>query len=201
MRSGGFTLIEVLVALAIVVLGMSAVLGALSSSANTVSYLRDKTFSEWVALNQIANTRLQMQQQLPATATTTGEIDYAGRSWHWRQEIVANPQIKGMVQITVKVRPAEIKADDDNGWFITVMGIAGDAVASAQGTTPMWGNGPGGAGTPGGQLGENGATTGQTPTTGTSTTNTGSQNTGGGAGTGVQTPTPTPQPGGPGGTP
>ena len=54
----GFTLIEVLVALAIVAIGMAAVLGTLTSSANTVVYLRDKTFANWVALNQIAQLRL-----------------------------------------------------------------------------------------------------------------------------------------------
>ena len=58
----GFTLIEVLVALAIVAIGMSAVLSALSSSADTVSYLRDKTFAQWVALNKIATLRISGQQ-------------------------------------------------------------------------------------------------------------------------------------------
>ncbi len=143
----GFTLIEVLVAIAIVALGMSAVLGALSSSASTVSYLKDRTFAEWVGLNQIANMRLQMQQQqLPPVGNSTGEIDYAGRSWHWRQEITAT-QVLGIERIDVKVRPAEIKAGDDNGWFVTVSGIAGDAIAPPNGTTPMWGSGQ----TPNGQ--------------------------------------------------
>ena len=158
--SRGFTLIEVLVAIAIVALGMAAVLGALSSSANTVSYMKDRTLAEWVALNQIANTRLQIQQQqLPPTGNTTGEIDLAGRSWHWRQE-VTQTQVQGMERIDVKVRPAEIKGDDDNGWFVTVTGIAGNAVAQPMGTTPVWstgvaGNGPGEGG--------NGAPTPNTP--------------------------------------
>ncbi|TLY61079.1 MAG: type II secretion system protein GspI, partial [Gammaproteobacteria bacterium] len=86
---GGFTLIEVLVALAIVAIGMAAVLGALSSAANTTAYLRDKTFAEWVALNQIATLRLKMQTAPPATGNTAGEVDFAGRSWHWRQEVSA----------------------------------------------------------------------------------------------------------------
>jgi general secretion pathway protein I len=54
LRTGGFTLIEVLVALAIVAIGMAAVLGALSSSGGTIIYLHDKTLAEWVALNHIA---------------------------------------------------------------------------------------------------------------------------------------------------
>jgi general secretion pathway protein I len=140
-RHAGFTLIEVLVALAIVTIGMAAVLESLSSSANTVSYLRDKTLSEWVGLNQIATARLNLQPgQVPMTGNTQGDIDYAGRSWHWRQE-VSETQVKGIVRIDVKVRPAQSKAGDDNGWFVTVSGIAGDALAAMQGTTPTWGTG------------------------------------------------------------
>ena len=74
----GFTLIEVLVALAIVAIGMAAVLGALTSSANTVSYLRDKTFAQWVALNQIATLRLS--GQMTATGNSDGNTDFAGRT-------------------------------------------------------------------------------------------------------------------------
>jgi general secretion pathway protein I len=140
-RAGGFTLIEVLVALAIVAIGMAAVLEALSSSAHTVLYLRDKMLAQWVGLNQVATVRLGLQPgQIPPVGNTTGELDYAGRSWHWRQEVTAL-QVKGIVRIDVKVRPAEIKAGDDNGWYTTVSGIAGDALAPSQGTTPTWGTG------------------------------------------------------------
>ena len=147
----GFTLIEVLVALAIVAVGMAALLGALSSSASTTAYLRDKTFAEWAALNQIATVRLKMHTAPPATGNTTGEVDFAGRSWHWRQEVSAT-EVQGIVRIDVKVRPADIQAGEDNGWFVTVTGIAGDAVAAPTGTTPMWGSGTalqGAPGTPG----------------------------------------------------
>ncbi|HZO21593.1 MAG TPA: type II secretion system minor pseudopilin GspI [Steroidobacteraceae bacterium] len=137
----GFTLIEVLVALVIVAVGMAALMGALSSSADTVNYMRDKTFAEWVALNQLANLRLQMQPgQVPATGNTNGDLDYAGRSWHWRQEVVAT-QVQGMERIDVKVRPAEVKAGDDAGWFVTVSGIVGDAVAAPGSATLSWGTG------------------------------------------------------------
>ena len=145
-RSAGFTLIEVLVAIAIVAIGMAAVLESLTASANTVLYLKDKTIAEWVGLNQIATTRLQLQPgQVPMQGNTTGDMDYAGRSWHWRQEVTAT-QVVGIVQIDVKVRPADVKAGDDNGWFATVSGIAGDALAAAQGTTPTWGTGETGQG-------------------------------------------------------
>jgi general secretion pathway protein I len=135
-RSRGFTLVEVLVALAIVTIGMAAVMGTLTSSADTVFYLRDKTFAQWVGLNQIANLRLS--GQMTATGNSDGDTDYAGRSWHWRQEVTAT-EVAGVVRIDVKVRPKEVQAGDDNGWFTTVTGIQGDAVGIPNGFQPAWG--------------------------------------------------------------
>jgi len=135
-HGGGFTLIEVLVALAIVAIGMAAVMGALTSSANTISYLRDKTLAQWVALNQIANLRLSGRQ--PPTGVSNGDTDFASRSWHWRQEVVAT-EVPGVERIDISVRPAEVKAGEDNGWFTTVSGIWGDAVGTPNGFQPDWG--------------------------------------------------------------
>ena len=133
-RSGGFTLIEVLVALAIVTIGMAAVLGTLSSSADTVSYLRDKTFAQWVGLNQIANLRLS--GQIAPTGNSEGDTDFAGRKWHWRQDVAAT-QIPGVVRIDVSIRPAEVKGDNIN-WMTTVSGIQGDSVGVPNGYLPDW---------------------------------------------------------------
>ena len=132
----GFTLIEVLVALVIVAVGMAAVMSALSSSANTVSFLRDETFANWVALNQIATLRLSGQQ--PPAGITNGDTDYANRSWHWRQEVVST-EVPGVVRIDVKVRPKEIKAGDDEAWTTTVSGISGNSIGRADGYNPSWG--------------------------------------------------------------
>jgi general secretion pathway protein I len=159
----GFTLIEVLVALVIVAVGMAAVMSALSSSANTVRFLRDETFANWVALNQIATIRLSGQQ--PATGTTDGDTDYANRSWHWRQEVVST-EVPGVVRIDVKVRPKEIKAGDDEAWTTTVSGISGNSIGRADGYNPSWGaqapryavtpNGAPGVGTIGSGVGTSG---------------------------------------------
>ena len=134
----GFTLIEVLVALAIVTVGMAALLSTLTSSADTEAYLRDKTFANWVALNQIAQVRLS--GQLPAPGTSDGDSDFAGRKWHWRQQVTAT-QVPGMVRMDVSVRPADNTAsDNDRGWFTTMSGISGDAVGLPRGDLPDWGS-------------------------------------------------------------
>jgi general secretion pathway protein I len=170
-RTRGFTLIEVLVALAIVAVGMAAVMRTISSSADTIFYLRDKTFAQWVALNQIAN--LRITGQTPGVGNSEGDTDYAGRKWHWRQEVVAS-EVPGVERIDVRVRPADVKGDADSGWYTTVSGIIGDAVAAPRGDTPDWGSQllapqQGGANTPNnGILGSApGTNPGTTPTPGT----------------------------------
>jgi len=150
----GFTLIEVLVALVIVAVGMSVLMSTLSSSAKSVVYMQEKTFAEWAALNKIALLRVSLQQgQLPPQTSTNGDMDYAGRSWHWRQDVVAS-QVPGINRIDVKVRPKEVKGGDDDSWYVTVSGLAGNAMA-APGTSATQVNwdpqltGPGQPGNPG----------------------------------------------------
>lgn len=129
-RQTGFTLIEVLVALVIVAVGMGVLMSSLTSSARNVVYLQDKTFAEWIALNQIALVRLQLQQgQLPPQTSTNGDLDYAGRTWHWRQDVKAT-EVAGINRIDFKVRPKEVKGGDDDSWYVTVSGLAGNSMGS-----------------------------------------------------------------------
>lgn len=141
MRSArGFTLIEVLVALAIVAIGMAAVLESLTSSANTAVYLQDKTFAEWVALNRIATVRLM--GTVPLAGTSNDEIDLAGRHWEWQQK-VSDTHIPGMVQIEVDVRPADSTAGDNRGWYASATGFMSNAIAGpANPPVPQWSQQP-----------------------------------------------------------
>ena len=101
---GGFTLIEVLVALAIVAIGMAALMTALTSSASTTAYMRDKTLAEWVALNQIEAVRLKLQR--PQKGESDGDAEMAGRKWKWHQEVMET-EVKGIMRVDVSVKPAE----------------------------------------------------------------------------------------------
>ena len=134
-RAHGFTLIEVLVALAIVTVGMAALLGTLNSAAGTTGYLQEKTLAEWIALNQVARVRLQTQP--PSKGDSDGEIDYAGRKWKWSQKVDVMP-IPGVLSIDVKVRPSDVTASADNAWYADVTGVMGDAVGAPRGDLPSW---------------------------------------------------------------
>jgi general secretion pathway protein I len=156
-RTSGFTLVEVLVALAIVTIGMAALLTALGSSADSASYQRDKTFAEWVALNRIAEVRLA--QQKPQKGKSDGEAEMAGQKWKWAQEVLET-EVKGILRIDVSVRPADAPGGDKAPWYTTVSGIYGDALAPPRGDMdpygmPMQPTGPGGLGDQNGQNGQN----------------------------------------------
>ena len=133
----GFTLIEVLVALAIVTIGMAAVLEALTSSARATLYLRHKTFAEWVALNQIE--RVRLSGAFPHIGTSTGHLRFARRQWRWRQK-VSNTTVPGVVRIVVRTRP--LQAHDHHEWYASVTGYMGRAVGPPNPLSPQWIAGP-----------------------------------------------------------
>ena len=150
-RSKGFTLVEVLVALAIVTIGMAALLAALGSSADSASYQRDKTFAEWVALNRLEEVRLA--QQRPTKGKSDGESEMAGQKWKWQQEVLET-EVKGILRIDVSVRPSVGGAGGGNSYYTTVSGIVGDALALPRGDmdpfgAPLQPTGPGGQPNPG----------------------------------------------------
>lgn len=102
-RARGFTLLEVLVALVVVALGMSALLETLTQSAQNVANLRERTVAEWIAMNQLALARLSLNA--PTIGVTQGDVqNCANGNWHWQQSISAVSAIPGLMSITVRVR-------------------------------------------------------------------------------------------------
>jgi general secretion pathway protein I len=93
-QAGGFTLIEVLVALAVVSMAMLAVIGSAGQSTRTVAALRDRTFAEWVAANRL--TELRLAPDWPALGDSDGDSQLAGEQWHWKVHVkkTADPDLR-----------------------------------------------------------------------------------------------------------
>jgi general secretion pathway protein I len=100
----GFTLVEVLVALAVLTIALAAVMRALSQSIDTSASLRDHTIAMWVAQNRL--TTHQIERIFPALDTTEGDTEMAGRAWHWREQVTPAPGEPDMRQIHIEVRAA-----------------------------------------------------------------------------------------------
>lgn len=81
----GFTLLEVLVALAIFALVAASILTASARSLQTAARLEDKTLALWIADNQMIE--LQLENPPPGEGNRQGKLDYAGRPWQWQARI------------------------------------------------------------------------------------------------------------------
>jgi len=83
----GFTLLEVLVALAILALALAAALESGARGAADIAYLRDKTFADWVAANEL--TRLALAREWPEPGRSRGSAWMGDREWPWELQVSA----------------------------------------------------------------------------------------------------------------
>jgi general secretion pathway protein I len=148
-RSGGFTLVEVLVALVIVALGLTALMVAVNGTARTSGFLRDKTLAQWIALNRLTEVRLNMVKF--GQNTDTGELDFGNRKWHYDTRYF-DTSIASMKRVTVRVYLGDAKTKGNP--VAQAVGFLGTSLAAPGSLIVDWtagislANGAGTGGTP-----------------------------------------------------
>jgi general secretion pathway protein I len=149
----GFTLVEVLVALTVVALGLTALMVAVSGTARTSGYLRDKTISQWIALNRLTQVRLMVNKL--GDNQDAGQLDFAGRKWHYDTRYF-DTQFQSMKRVEVRVYPGDSNTKSNpiaqaTGFMGTSVGIPGgsnvDWTVGTTGASVACTNGTGTAGT------------------------------------------------------
>jgi general secretion pathway protein I len=141
---GGFTLVEVLVALVVVAIGLAALMVAVSGTARTSGYLRDKTLAQWIALNRIAEVRLTVNKVAQSSRSTngdTGELQFANRTWHYDTRYF-DTQFQSTKRIVVRVWAGDAKTKGNplaeaTGFYGSGLSIPGNSNATdwTQGNT------------------------------------------------------------------
>ena len=99
-RTGGFTLIEVMVAMAIAVLALVGVLAAIAQMVDAGLAMRERTYASWIALNKI--TELRLANNVPEVSESNGEVDYAGLEWAWTATI-SETGVENLFRVDVDV--------------------------------------------------------------------------------------------------
>ncbi|GGY08113.1 type II secretion system minor pseudopilin GspI [Paludibacterium paludis] len=85
----GFTLFEVLVALAIMAIALSALLRAGALAADNSEALRVRMLAGWTAQNRLA--LLEARKEWPTPGVTAGEMVEDKRVWRWEQQVSETP--------------------------------------------------------------------------------------------------------------
>lgn len=101
--AAAFTLLEVLVALAIFATVSAAVLTAAGRSLQNAARLEEVTFAGWIADNRL--TELQVAALPPAEGRQEQAVDYAGREWELLTEVEQTSDA-ALLRVTVWVAPA-----------------------------------------------------------------------------------------------
>lgn len=102
-RAAGFTLIEVIIALAILGFAMGALISGMARHADNAGVLREKTVALWVAHNRL--TELDLQPAWPEVGTSDGDAEMAGVRWRWFTTVAEtpDPQVR---RIDIRVQAA-----------------------------------------------------------------------------------------------
>lgn len=124
-KSNGFTLIEVLVALAIAGLALGAIAASVSQMVDGATSIQERTYASWIAQNKIAELRLA--NVVPEVTDTSGEVEYARLEWAWNASI-SETGVENLFRVDVAVSYA---GSDDTirsvTGFIGEPGILGES--------------------------------------------------------------------------
>ena len=101
MKKHGFTLMEVLVALAIVAIALTALLKATSQDVVYTQRIKEKTIQHWVEMQAVAMIQLGSlpiaENEEVAQVTTM-----LGQRWYWRAKLIPT-NIPSMKKICIRV--------------------------------------------------------------------------------------------------
>lgn len=104
----GFTLLEMLIAVAVLAIAMGALLAGFARYSDQAAYLRQRTVATWVAHNEL--TGLGLRGGFPAIGSQDGESEMGGATWKWRIDIAetVDPNLR---RAEVRVYAPGTKAD------------------------------------------------------------------------------------------
>src|SRR6185312_12994593 len=87
--ASGFTLVEILVALAVLAVALTAGMRAVAQSADAATLLKQRTLALWVAQNRLASA--QLETAWPAPGKRDGAAAQANTNFVWRETISSTP--------------------------------------------------------------------------------------------------------------
>ena len=102
-RNDGFTLIEVLIALAILAIALVALIKVAGQSVAEAASVKEKMSAHWVAMNALAKMQTGLID-LNKTTDPSGDEKMLGAQWHWQAAIQQGSSKVNFVQVKITVQ-------------------------------------------------------------------------------------------------
>jgi len=119
----GFTLVEVMVALAIVAIALPALVFAYLQYVDSTGYLRDKLLATQIVENKWAEVQLlNAEKNFNLDGEQRGQYELAERTWYWRLK-KEKTEVDGFFRYELSVSQAE---DDDFPLQTQIFFLRGD---------------------------------------------------------------------------
>ncbi len=128
-RQTGFTLIEILVSLAIMAIVLGALIQAAGATASNAGRLRDRAIAQWVASNRLAE--MQIAGSFPETGSKTGDTEMLGVTWQWKT-LVSAVEDEDLRRVDIEIRFDE----DDQNPIVRLAGFVGNPRLFSQNVSP-----------------------------------------------------------------
>lgn len=129
----GFTLLEVLVALAVIAVAMSAIIRTTAVITGNTARLKEKTYAHWVAMNRLSE--LRATRAWPSAGNTNDDVGMFGQNWRWTQKIIPLEITKHVRQVEISVTRA---GGDEDRPLTTVTGFLLDPALVSQQLAPQF---------------------------------------------------------------
>ncbi len=125
----GLTLIEVLIALAIVSIALAAIIKAVSQNIRGTTYLQDKTMAMWVGQQTLNEARVGVLRLPAAPAAYKTTVMMLNREWYVEANQVSTPN-RRIKKINVAVFAHDNEIDDEQTPLIQLESYIYDANAN-----------------------------------------------------------------------
>ena len=112
----GFTLVEILVSLAILSIILGVLVEAAGVATSNAGRMRDRAVAEWVATNRLAELRLS--SSFPDTGSKTGDEEMLGATWYWKT-VVQKVEDEDLRRVDIEVR----RNEDAENPLVTIAGF------------------------------------------------------------------------------
>ena len=111
----GFSLIEVVVAVAVIAIGLAATIKTVSSVGRNTALLNERIIATWVAQNAMA--KFELGDDKNPEKDTAGNEEMAGIEWYWDKQVfeTEDPDI---LRIEISVRKED---DQDSQIYATLV--------------------------------------------------------------------------------